>query len=501
MISVSLVLLWGATAVISTAIFVFAGLVIYLYYLHGKYDHLPGPKRDGFFKGNMKLVHEKRNKCGLTIHQIWAELAHHYSPMFVFWFYYRPVVMITDAQLVKEVLITKNLPRDKFGYSHFSTLFGERLLGGGILSEVSEEEWHWKRATLDPAFHRPNLMGLMDSFTAVCDSFLQRLETIADGKTEVSLAEELVRINLDMVAKVAFDLDLNSTNEPEAPIPINTRIAMEGLVESFRKPFMRFQPTTFGYQAKCREAVRFLRGVAKGVIEKRQEESKTDEDQHNDVLSRIILLQQKDSRTTIDDMIDHFISFVVGGEETDSNHLTFLLAAITSHPEVEERLVAEIEEVLGSRCSVKYEDLGKLKYLEQASKEALRLHPPQPAITRFANENITLGGYHIPAKTSIMVDAHVLHHHIRYWDDPEKFDPDRFAPSNHEKVEHYAYIPFSLGRHTCIGIHFAQIQAKMLIARLLQTFKVQLLPGQDLKQVEHMTLRPKNGVRCTLTLR
>lgn len=203
MISVGTILLWGATAVLSMAVVAFAGLVIYLYYIHGKYDHLPGPKRDGFFRGNMKLVLEKRTKHGLTIHQIWAELAHHYSPMFVFWFYHRPVVMITDAQLVKEVLITKNLPRDKFGYSHFSSLFGERMLGGGLLSEVSEEEWRWKRTTLDPAFHRPSLMGLMDNFTAICDSFLQRLETLADGKTVVSMAEELVRINLDMVAKVS----------------------------------------------------------------------------------------------------------------------------------------------------------------------------------------------------------------------------------------------------------------------------------------------------------
>ncbi|KAJ7326009.1 hypothetical protein OS493_028731 [Desmophyllum pertusum] len=408
----------------------------------------------------MALVREKRTKCGLTIHQIWAELGHHYSPMFVFWFFHRPVVVITDAQLVKEVLITKNLPRDKFGYSHFSSLFGERMLGKGLLSEVSEEEWRWKRTVIDPAFHRPSLTGLMDSFTTICDSFLQRLETLDDGKTEVSMAEEFVRINLDMIAK----------------------------------------PSTFGYQAKSKEAVRFLRGVARGLIEKRQEENKTGEDQHNDILSHILLLPQKDSRTTMDDMIDHFITFVVGGEETDSNHLTYLLAAITSHPEVEERLVAEIDEVLGSRCAVKYEDLGKLKYLDQASKEALRLHPPKPAITRMTNEKITLGDYHIPAKTSIMVDAHVLHHHIRYWDDPEKFDPDRFAPSNQSKVEHYAYIPFSLGRHTCIGMHFAHIETKMLMARLLQTFKVKLLPGQDLKQVEHLTLRPKmaRGVHWSL---
>ena len=165
------------------------------------------------------------------------------------------------------------------------------------------------------------------------------------------------------------------------------------------------------------------------------------------------------------------------------------------------RLVAEIDDVLGSRVSVRSEDINQLKYLEQVSKEAMRLHPPQPAITRMTNEAITLGGLHVPAKTSVMLDAHVLHHHSKYWDDPEKFDPDRFAPSNQDKVTHYAYIPFSLGRHSCIGMRFVELETKVLIARLLQTFKLKLLPGQDLKEVEHMTLRPKNGVQCTITLR
>ena len=202
MISVGTILLWLLTGFLCTAFLVFVGFVIYIYYMHAKYDHLPGPKRDGFFKGNMALVHENRNKRGITIHQIWAELAHEYSPLFVFWFYHRPVVMITDDQAVKEVLITKKLPKDTFGYGHFSSLFGERMLGRALLSEVSEEEWQWKRTTLDPAFHRPTLMGMIDNFSSTCDSFLQRLETLADGKTPVSMAEEIVRTNLDIVAKV-----------------------------------------------------------------------------------------------------------------------------------------------------------------------------------------------------------------------------------------------------------------------------------------------------------
>lgn len=202
MISIVAIFLWTTSVTICAAIIIFVGLVIYLLYVHAKYDHLPGPKRGGFFTGNMTLVYEKRTKLNLTIHQIWAELALQHSPMFVFWFFHRPVVIVTDAQLVKEVLITKNLPRDKFGYSHLASLFGERMLGQGLLSEVSEEEWRWKRATLDPGFYRPSIVGMIDNFNTTCDSFLQRLESLADGKAEVSMAEELVRINLDLIAKV-----------------------------------------------------------------------------------------------------------------------------------------------------------------------------------------------------------------------------------------------------------------------------------------------------------
>lgn len=117
------------------------------------------------------------------------------------------------------------------------------------------------------------------------------------------------------------------------------------------------------------------------------------------------------------------------------------------------------------------------------------------------NEAVTLGGLDIPAQTSVMVDAYVLHHHAKYWEDPEKFDPDRFAPANQDKVAHYAYLPFSLGRHSCIGMRFANLETKIVIARLLQVFKLTLVPGQDLKQVEHLSLTPKNGVQCTVTLR
>ena len=165
------------------------------------------------------------------------------------------------------------------------------------------------------------------------------------------------------------------------------------------------------------------------------------------------------------------------------------------------RAVEEVEEVIGVRPYVKYEDLAKLKYLDQTIKEALRLHPPQPAVTRVTKEDTELGGYTIPAGTSIMCDVHVQHHHPAYWDEPEKYDPERFSEENKRKIDHYAYYPFSIGPHNCIGMSLAQFETKVILARLLQTFKFELLPGQTLKSVEQMTIRPQDGVRCTLTLR
>ncbi|XP_048588147.1 cholesterol 24-hydroxylase [Nematostella vectensis] len=480
------------------ALFVFSA---YLLYQHSRYDHLPGPARDGFFSGHMPTVRRRRTREKIIIHQIWADLASQHMPLYVFWFFHRPVVMISDANLVKEVLIKQDLHKDPFGYNHFANLFGHRLLGGSLLSEVDHDKWKHQRALLNPAFHYKNLVAALGGFNSSCDIYLKKLATLAEDNKEVSMADELVRLALDVVGKVAYDLDVNSINAPDAPIPANTRTVLEGLVQSFRKPFIRFQPSTYDFQRKCIESVEFLRGAARGVIEARLKAMAAEEDTHDDILTHIVKIGQHSPDTTMEDLIDHFITFIVGGQETTSNHMAFALLGILLHPEIERRIVAEVDEVLGSRQHVTQEDLNKMKYLDQCMKEALRLHPPQPAVTRTTKKETKLGNYVIPAGTSVMCDVHVLHHHPKYWDDPEKFDPERFNDENKLKVEHYAYFPFSLGPHNCIGTQFAQLETKLVLARTFQTFKMTLVPGQELKAVEQMTTRPKDGVRVHLELR
>ena len=164
------------------------------------------------------------------------------------------------------------------------------------------------------------------------------------------------------------------------------------------------------------------------------------------------------------------------------------------------RLVEEVQEVLHSTHHVEYQDLGKLRYLSQVLKESLRMHPPIPNVSRLMTQDETLLGYHIPAGTALSLSPYVAHHSPALWEKPEEFIPERFNASNSEKIPINTYWPFSFGPRICIGQTFAQFEARVIVARLLQEYKMELLPGQDvLLYEERLTMRPKGGVFCTLT--
>lgn len=168
------------------------------------------------------------------------------------------------------------------------------------------------------------------------------------------------------------------------------------------------------------------------------------------------------------------------------------------------RLVQEAEDILGSRQHVSYDDLSKLNYTDLVMKETLRLHPSVPAFTRVMAKDDELDGHQIPAGTLLNIGVYALHHNPKYWNDPEKFDPERFSREDEHAAghSHYAYIPFSLGPRHCIGQMFAEFETKVLMSRFLKSFKFKLVPGQEYGYEEpKSTLTPKNRMCCTLTLR
>lgn len=137
----------------------------------------------------------------------------------------------------------------------------------------------------------------------------------------------------------------------------------------------------------------------------------------------------------------------------------------------------------------------------KAIKETLRLHPPIAATLRTSGTGKDIGGYKIPANTNLMVSSFVCSHSPQFWTNPEEFNPYRFDDEELVRRSSYTTFPFSLGPRNCIGKKFAQIEAKVMLSRFLQTFKFSLVPGQSRKVLERLTIRPKDGVMCILTKR
>ncbi|XP_068759396.1 cholesterol 24-hydroxylase-like [Montipora capricornis] len=476
---------------------------VYLVYVHWKYSHIPTAKRDSFFSGHVPLIRRGKER-GKILVEVVEELHSIYGPVVLIWLYHIPIIFICDPELVKKCLVTLNLPKNPYSYRSLASPFGQRLTGNGLVTQMNHDAWQKRRALLNPAFHRRHLMNFMSAFNKSCDLFLDKLDEYADGKTVIDMVPEFSRVTMDVIGKVAFGVDDDFIKDANSSFPSAITKGLEGVQAGFRSPFWRIDVSQFSFQKSVSQAIRLVRGYAQKVIQERQEAISRGDDTPDDILAHILSLAKTEPTLTIEDLVDEFVTFFVAGYETTSNQLSFTLYEILRHSEVEERILQEIETVLGSRQFVEYKDLGNLQYLGQTLKEGLRLHPSVDATARRTVKDENLGGYFIPSGTPVTFSWFILHRLPESWPEPKKFDPERFSPGTKSPShgQFLPYFPFSLGPRTCIGQTLAQFEARVLMVRLLQEFELTLLPGQnEIKHEEKVTIRPEGGVLCTIKRR
>jgi cytochrome P450 len=212
------------------------------------------------------------------------------------------------------------------------------------------------------------------------------------------------------------------------------------------------------------------------------------------------LAQAKDRQTgtglTIAELEDEVLT--LGSTSVTSlqvySWLWYLLAA---HPWAEAKLHQELEEVLGGRAPTAAE-LPRLTYLRKLVDEAMRLYPPLPIMIRRALADDTVCGRPIPRNAFVAVMPWVVHRHRRLWDDPDRFDPERFSPKQSAARSRYAYLPFSVGPHICIGATLAMMEILATMAVLAQRFRFRPVPGAPVEPVAWTSLRPGSGLMMTV---
>ena len=178
----------------------------------------------------------------------------------------------------------------------------------------------------------------------------------------------------------------------------------------------------------------------------------------------------------------------------DREPLSWTFHLLSKHPDVERRVRDEAQRVLGDREPV-LEDMKALEYTRMVLEEALRLYPPAWVFERQAVTADVLGGHPIEPGAIVGLCPYVLHRHPDHWENPEGFDPERFRPERAEKRARYAYLPFGGGPRTCVGNHFAMMEAQILLSMIVREHRLELEPSHPVVLDPVITLRPKHGIK------
>jgi len=210
-----------------------------------------------------------------------------------------------------------------------------------------------------------------------------------------------------------------------------------------------------------------------------------------------LLLAARDPETgrsmSEDEIVANLLTFIIAGHETTAVALTWTLWLLAKDQATQQRLFEEVRAVAGDQ-TIDATHVEALSFCRQVIQEAMRLFPPAPGIARIAKEAMEIAGMQIPAHTRIHIPVFALHRNVGLWDNPNAFDPDRFAADQVKARSRYAFLPFGGGPRICIGAGFAMIEAAIILATVVRAFCFQQVAGHRPKPVAKITLRPNGGM-------
>uniref|UniRef100_A0A8K9USS9 Cholesterol 24-hydroxylase n=1 Tax=Oncorhynchus mykiss TaxID=8022 RepID=A0A8K9USS9_ONCMY len=445
---------------------------LYIKYIHLKYDHIPGPPRDSFIFGHSPTM--------------LREMSSEVSPLNIL-----PTTIYCVNVLVGTNSFNTIPPNGKYSV----VLLLHRFFGNGLITAQNHDEWYKQRRIMDPAFSSLYLRGQMGAFNERAEKLMDKLADMADNNTAANMQHMFNCVTLDVITKVAFGVELDLLKESDSPFPNAIEMCLKGMVLYVRDLTFQLYPKNKKFINEVKKSCQLLRSTGRQWINERKMAVQNGEDVPKDILTQILKTAGK-ANDDEEIMLDNFVTFFIAGQETTANQLAFAVMELGRLPEILTKVKQEVDDVIGMKQEISFDDLGKMTYLSQVLKETLRLYPTAPGTSRFIPNDIVINGIPIPAGVSCLFNSYVCGRLDKFFEDPLKFDPERFHPD--AAKPYYCYYPFALGPRSCLGQSFAQMEAKVVMAKLLQRFDFNLLPGQSFDILDTGTLRPKSGVVCNI---
>jgi cytochrome P450 len=322
----------------------------------------------------------------------------------------------------------------------------------------------------------------------------QMIDAFADGRV-IEIDAVMAKLTLGIVVKSLFGADFTRESEEVGGLMVAVlNAANHRLNTVLRLP--SWVPTRRNLREK--RAVARLDAMLHGIITARRASG----EQAADLLSVLLAAVDEDSGARMSDrqLRDEMMTLFLAGHETTANALTWTWYLLSQHADVEAKLLDELDRVLGGRAPTTA-DLPNLPYTEMVVREALRLYPPAPGVAREPIEDVQIGGYVVPKGSLVTVNTYALQRDRRFFADPERFDPERFARGWEDRIARYAYLPFGGGPRVCIGNGFAIMEARLILATFAQRFRLSLEPEQRVVPVQLVTVRPRESIRMRLHVR
>ncbi|MFN8373431.1 MAG: cytochrome P450 [Anaerolineae bacterium] len=409
-----------------------------------------------------------------------------YGDLVRFWFGPFPAHIANHPDYAHQIMVTD---ADKYYKDRTTKTVLKPVLGNGLF--VSDSDfWKRQRKLVQPAFHSKRIG---DYAQVIVDYAAEVAEQWQSGQT-IEVDTAMTALTMRVIAKVLFDADV-SKEAHEVGETITEVLEMVNKRFNSLLLMPDWIPTASNRQMK--NAVERLDNLIYGFINERRKAAAD----KGDLLSMLLMAQDDDaSRMTDKQVRDEAMTLFGAGHETTAVTLTWTWYLLSQHPDIEQNLLAELEQVLGGRKPT-LADLPKLQYTEMIVKEAMRLYPAAWIVSRENMEDVNIAGHPIKKNNIIMINIYGMHRDARFFDNPDEFRPERFSPENEKLIPKYAYIPFGGGPRVCIGNQFAMMEAKLILATLAPHFHLSLAPGHVVKPERVFTLRPKYGMRMVATAR
>ena len=437
------------------------------------FRQLPGPKGN-FFLGNALQLN--KDLLGFSTH-----CAEQYGDLVPLRLGLIPVCLINKPEYIEQILqqrelFVKNTP-------DWRTV--RTLVGQGVFTSEGDF-WVRQRRLIQPVFQQQRINAYAETMVNYTQNLLL---TWKNGEIR-DIHKDMMDLTLNIVTKTIFDIDLSGTGGKTIADCLN--IAMEWFTSQQKQGYLElfWLPTliNFRYKGALKKMDRFIYELIRQRRVNRKDSP--------DLLSMLIeAVDPLDGNGMSDRQLrDELVTLMLAGHESTANVLSWTFVLLCQNPSVQSKLIVELETVLRNRLP-NIEDINHLEYTQQVIKESLRLYPPLYALPRCPIRDCEIGGYTFPAGCYIIVSPWIMQRSSNYFANPEQFQPERWENNLEKELPKGVYFPFGDGPRICIGKGFAMMEATLLLATIVQKFKLELLSEPPIVPFPSITLRPKYGVK------